>query len=1007
MTKNDSQFKSKVALVVGIGLAITLLLFTMVRDWERDRLQAGFRSTTTAYLALFQSRIDFYLEELYTLQRFYHSIGNVDRGQFETFMGAVVTAHPEVVSVEWAELVPATGREAHEEKVRGEGFRDYRIQEQLGVGEMTAAAWREVHYPIRYVEPLAGNEMAIGYDIGADSERLSALQRARDSGKPVATGRMSVLPGATDQPSFLVFFPVYRSGRIPESVQARRTLFRGVVVGVFDIRATFERSVVKLTDHGIDLSIVDLNAPQRDDVIYEYHSVIDGHAQRQFLPKPGQAALSHVEHIDVGGRRWGVNFSARAQHLAYYSQWQSLAVLAMGVMLTLAVALFMVSSYRRAALVAAMVERRTQQLQDVEARQRAVLETMVDALITIDDRGIVESMNPAAERLFKYRAEEVIGNNISLLMPEPYRSEHDDYLSRYLVTNDARVIGIGREVRARRKDGSVFHAELAVSQMEIGGQIFFSGILRDISDRKLAEEQLESSYMLQNVLNLLLNTSLKRLTFDEFLTQALDIVLAMPFAAAHSRGAIFLVDEDGQSLVMRAQRELTSAERERYAGIDVNHSLCGRAAQSGRTQYVTGDEGPDRPRACMNYYCIPMVLKGTVLGVIVVFPDNAHARSVDEAFLDVVGRSMATIVDRMQAQEKLNQFKTTLDMTLDCVFMFSPDTLEFFYVNQGAVAQVGYTYDELMHLRAFDITPTLDESRFREMIQPMLSGEQPAINFETTHGHKEGSRIPVEIFLQYIHPHGESSRFVAIVRDITERKKVDRMKDEFVATVSHELRTPLTSIRGSLGLLTGGAMGALPAHAAELLDIAHKNTERLLLLINDLLDMNKLSAGQVQFKFSPIEIKSFVEQAVSANAAYAEQYHVTFQVKALPERVCMLGDSDRLMQVMYNLLSNAAKFSSAGAVVEIGAKCQEGRVRISVTDHGPGIADSFRNKIFERFTQSDSSDTRKVGGTGLGLNISRSIIERHSGRLDFESREGQGATFYFELSATQCEACDR
>jgi len=158
-------------------------------------------------------------------------------------------------------------------------------------------------------------------------------------------------------------------------------------------------------------------------------------------------------------------------------------------------------------------------------------------------------------------------------------------------------------------------------------------------------------------------------------------------------------------------------------------------------------------------------------------------------------------------EQTLHQFKSTLDQTLDCVFMFSADTLRFFYFNQGAMDQVGYTQAELLQMHPFDIKPYYSKEQFRHFLTPLLNDQLSSITFETVHQHKDGRHIPVEIFLQYIHPQNEVARFVAIVRDITERKRLDKIKGEFISTVSHELRTPLTSLRGSLGLILGGAVG--------------------------------------------------------------------------------------------------------------------------------------------------------------------------------------------------------
>ena len=240
--------------------------------------------------------------------------------------------------------------------------------------------------------------------------------------------------------------------------------------------------------------------------------------------------------------------------------------------------------------------------------------------------------------------------------------------------------------------------------------------------------------------------------------------------------------------------------------------------------------------------------------------------------------------------------------------------------------------------------------------------------------------------------------FSAVLRDITEQKQIDKMKTEFVSTVSHELRTPLTAIRGSLGLIVGGAIGEVPSKVAELLKLASSNTERLLLLINDILDMQKIESGEMEFNFAEMQVMPFIKQSMEENQAYADQYDVKFVLNNTQE-ANLNTDEHRLMQVMANLLSNAAKFSHKGGVVEIDVSHYESDfVRISVTDFGAGIPKEFQPKLFDQFTQSDSSSTRSKGGTGLGLSISKVIVEHLGGELDFVSEEGKGSTFYFTLS---------
>ncbi|QCB44682.1 response regulator [Hydrogenophaga sp. PAMC20947] len=230
-----------------------------------------------------------------------------------------------------------------------------------------------------------------------------------------------------------------------------------------------------------------------------------------------------------------------------------------------------------------------------------------------------------------------------------------------------------------------------------------------------------------------------------------------------------------------------------------------------------------------------------------------------------------------------------------------------------------------------------------------------------------------------------------------EAERANRVKSEFLSTVSHELRTPLTAIAGSIGLLSGGALGALPPAIQGMLDIAQKNSQRLTFLINDLLDMEKLLAGKLHFDMVGQELMPLVEQSLADNQAYGGQYGVRYVLARRLNGVSVEVDAQRLQQVMANLLSNAAKFSPANAVVTVEVGMHQGRVRVSVHDKGEGVPAEFQTRIFQKFSQADASDTRQKGGTGLGLAITRELVERMDGEVGFYSDTGQGACFYFEL----------
>lgn len=258
---------------------------------------------------------------------------------------------------------------------------------------------------------------------------------------------------------------------------------------------------------------------------------------------------------------------------------------------------------------------------------------------------------------------------------------------------------------------------------------------------------------------------------------------------------------------------------------------------------------------------------------------------------------------------------------------------------------------------------------------------------------EDDSEFPLDLAIS-VSSGGNST---VIMRDITERKAIDRMKTDFISTVSHELRTPLTSIRGSLGLLVGGVAGPLPEQAQSLLSIALNNGERLVRLVNDILDIEKIESGKMEFNKEAHSLLELVQSAVEANRAYGAELDVQFELVAGEDPHPVWVDSDRIVQVLTNLLSNAAKFSPPGEVVTIGLKTSDRGPRVEICDRGSGIPEEFRERIFGKFAQADSSDTKQKQGTGLGLSICKAIIDNHSGEIGFESEPGS-TVFFFELS---------
>jgi len=494
-----------------------------------------------------------------------------------------------------------------------------------------------------------------------------------------------------------------------------------------------------------------------------------------------------------------------------------------------------------------------------EALLQAIMNTVADGIITISEQGIIESLNNAAVNIFGYLPDEVIGQNIKCLMPEPYHSQHDGYINHFLTTRRPRVIGIGREASGKRKDGSTFPMELSINEALVPGRRFFTGIVRDISARKHFELKLQATTELQQAI-------LDGTTYS-----------------------IISTDTKGTIRTFNRAAEL----------------MLGYSASE-----VIGKVKPG------------------------IFLDQdeivAHAKLLSKEFGEEVSPDLNTLIAKARRNIR--------------------DEREWTYIS------------------------------------------------------KDGKRTPVLLSLTALRDmEHHTAGFLGIAFDISDRKKIERMKNEFISTVSHELRTPLTSIRGSLGLIAGGIAGEIPKQAGALLEIAHKNSERLVRLINDILDIEKIEAGKMEFNLSTQPLLPLVRQSIDANIGFANQFQVSIELDSASENIQVSTDSDRLIQIITNLISNAAKFSPPQGVVSISLKRistsenKPGRARLTISDNGPGIPEEFQPKIFGKFLQADSSDTRLKGGTGLGLAITKSLIESMDGQINF-STSSAGTSFWVEMN---------
>lgn len=268
---------------------------------------------------------------------------------------------------------------------------------------------------------------------------------------------------------------------------------------------------------------------------------------------------------------------------------------------------------------------------------------------------------------------------------------------------------------------------------------------------------------------------------------------------------------------------------------------------------------------------------------------------------------------------------------------------------------------------------------------------------EWTYVRKDGSRLPVAVSLTALRSSaGIVTGYLVVAKDITERRRVEAMQRDFISTVSHELRTPMTSIAGSLGLLAAGVVKQ-PEMTQRLITTAHSNCLRLVRLINDILDLEKLDGGKMHFIMGPLRLGEAASSAIGGLKSFADKHDVTVVLDGGDEDVAVNADADRIEQVLTNLLSNAIKYSPADGVVSVTIRHEAAWACLAVRDHGRGIPEAFRSRMFTRFAQAEESDARRLHSTGLGLAIVKEIVERHGGTVGYESAPGGGTIFRVAL----------
>ena len=603
-------------------------------------------------------------------------------------------------------------------------------------------------------------------------------------------------------------------------------------------------------------------------------------------------------------------------------------------------------------------------LRENQQKLVGILDNAEEGIISIDEQQTIQLFNQGAEKIFGYRANEVMGEPLDILLPEVFRQVHRQHvknfgnskrLARAMADKNSRVHGL-------RKSGEEFPAEASISKLRSREGMLFTVMVKDITKRQQTEEKLQSSKNLlakaekiAQIGSWEYNLLTKQLSWSEELFNIWGFPSTQSIPSCEE---IFRhIHPNDRTLVRKTLRQGHIEGKSWH----INYRLL---RSDGSIRYVES-----RGEPTFNKQKQVLKVWGTIMD----------------------------ITERVQAEISLHRSEKQLRLitnSLPILIAYVDNQKCYRYNNRTHETWFGKSRTELLGLHIKDVVGETNYQKLLPYIKTALSGQ--SVTFEIEPIDEQGNSYWVKAtYIPDFDANGTVSGFFAMVEDITERKEIEQMKSEFVSVTSHEMRTPLTSIHGVLQLLCANRLGNLSLQGQQMAQIALKNTDRLIRLINDVLDLERMESGREIIERQECNTDELIQQAVETMSTMAQEHQITIETNA--NSIQLRIDRDRILQTLTNLISNAIKFSPDHSKVWVTSQLQGNEVLFAVKDRGRGIPADKLETIFERFQQVDASDSRKKGGTGLGLAICRHIVEQHGGTIWVESIFGQGSNFFFAV----------
>jgi len=629
-------------------------------------------------------------------------------------------------------------------------------------------------------------------------------------------------------------------------------------------------------------------------------------------------------------------------------------------------------------------------LREVRNRLEAVVNTANDAIVVINQKGLIESVNPAFEKMFGYLTQDIIGNNVNVLMPEPYHSEHDAYLDNYHKTNKANIIGVGREVIGKRADGSTFPAELDVNRLELESELHFAGIIKDITQRKEAEFELQYEKDIAENANKML-----RLT-----QQALERTGIAEFWVAAQDGQIIRVNEQACRHLGHSHDELLQLK---VPDFDANYTentfgqLIAPIKQKGWGRFESTHQKKNGQYVPVEVTAMYLAQKD--------HPDMLITFAMD-------------ISERKLAEKALRDSKERLEAAASAgiVGIWDWDVVNNRLIWDKVMYQL-YGIDTAQFEGSYEAWSTRihpdDKEQADAKIVATLRGERDYEHeFRVIWPNASVHHLKAAAHTFY-DEQGVPTRMIGINYDLTKQKRIEsdlhnarieaenanRAKSSFLATMSHEIRTPLNGVVGTMDML---AHSKLDEKQLNLVNTAQDSAALLQAIIDDILDFSKIEAGKLELEKVSLFMEPLLEKLGENLCHIAKKEDVELLLFCDPNLPNVYGDPVRLRQILYNLSGNAIKFSARqadkqGRVVVSITQYEQSKnnlfIRLKIKDNGIGMTEEVQKRLFKPFVQGDEETTRRFGGTGLGLIITKRLVELMGGNIELKSEKGVGSTF--------------